>query len=55
MTLSFSVFVHVLASLGIIYIFFGLLLWELVLFSFPFSFRSLCDLFFRRSDVWHLE
>ena len=51
MTLSFSVFVHVLASLGIIYIFFGLLLWELVVFSFPFSFRCLSDV--PMSGIWN--
>ena len=50
-TLSFSVFAHVLASFGIIYIFFGLLLWELVLFSFPFSFRCLSDV--PMAGIWN--
>ena len=48
MTLSFSVFAHVLASFGII---FGLLLWELVLFSFPFSFRCFSDV--PMSGIWN--
>ena len=50
MTISFSVFAHVLASFGIIF-FCGLLLWELVLFSFPFSFRCFSDV--PMSDIWN--
>ena len=45
LTLSFSVFAHVLASFGITY--FGLLLRELMLFSFRISFRFLLGFVFQ--------
>ena len=54
MTLSFSVFAHVVASFGIIYFFFfggGAPSVGACAFLFPVFF----SLFFTRSDVWHLE
>ena len=55
-TLSFSVFAHVLASFGITWALGSFCGSLCALFSFPFSFRSLCDLFFSdvlMSGIWN--